>query len=662
MKIRIKKLKLLNFKGIREREILFEGDVTNISGDNGVGKTTIFDAFTWLLFGKNSVDRKDFEVKTLDKLNNVIEKIDHEVLGVLDVDGKEVELKRVLKEKWVKPRGKEEVEFQGNDTTYFFDKVPVTMKEYSQKISAICDELVFSLITNPMMFCTKEFRVKNTPDWKVRRNTLFEMVEEVTDGDVAATNKEFQDLLDRISGKKFDEFKRQLAASKKELKDELAQIPTRIDELKRSLPDPVDENAVNKMIADCEKEISQIAQEINDESAAHQAILNKRSEIQNKIYELRSQISSLEHEDNQAYQKAVNESTGEIDSLKLLTEQKQRTLAAKVRELKEISDSIISTSNEIGLLREEWKAANSQTLSFDENEFKCPACHRDFEAEDIDAKKAEMEANFNSSKIKNIERIDQKGKAQKNNLEELKAKAETLQKDVDDLTAEVDDLKAQIENSSKTTVNIDKKINPEIEVLKAKITELESELSQPQTSSNITDLTNRKSGLESRIAQLRAELNDNKQIERAKEREIELEKQSKSLGQQIADMEREEFLMDKFTKTKIEMVESQINAKFSFVKWKMYNQLINAGEEETCIATVNGVPYSDLNTAMQINAGLDIINALSKHYNTYAPIFIDHAESVNELEPTNSQMIRLVVTESKILEVKNPEKLQREVA
>ena len=120
-------------------------------------------------------------------------------------------------------------------------------------------------------------------------------------------------------------------------------------------------------------------------------------------------------------------------------------------------------------------------------------------------------------------------------------------------------------------------------------------------------------------------------------------------SQALADLEAIEYTITQFAKAKVEHIEKRVNALFKVVRFKMFNQQLNGGETPTCEAMVNGVPYSDLNNAGRINAGLDIINAICNFEGVYAPIFIDNAESVNELMPTTSQTIRLIVTEDENL-------------
>ncbi|MGI8600291.1 MAG: ATP-binding protein, partial [Chitinophagaceae bacterium] len=175
MNIILRKLQLTNFKGIKNLSCEFSHE-TFIYGENATGKTTVMDAFLWLLFGKDSTDRKDFEVKTLDKAGNVIEKTDHEVYALLDVDGRDIELKRVLREKWQKKRGSVEAEFTGNETLYFWNDVPCQQKEFQAKINNLVDESIFKLLTSPLYF--------NSLPWQNRRDVLIGIAGDVTDAEV----------------------------------------------------------------------------------------------------------------------------------------------------------------------------------------------------------------------------------------------------------------------------------------------------------------------------------------------------------------------------------------------------------------------------------------------------------------------------------------------
>ena len=162
--IRLKKLSLNNFKGIKSLEIEFDNDVTEILGDNGTGKTTVFDSFTWLLFGKDHNDKTAFEIKTLDKNNRAIPKLVHSVEATLLVDNATIKIRREYKEKWVKQKGSLEAVLTGHETLYFFDDVPITLTEFAERTGDLINEQLFKLITNPFYF--------NNLPWATRRQIL----------------------------------------------------------------------------------------------------------------------------------------------------------------------------------------------------------------------------------------------------------------------------------------------------------------------------------------------------------------------------------------------------------------------------------------------------------------------------------------------------------
>jgi len=230
--IKIKKLSLYNFKGIRDFKAEFENQSTSIFGDNETGKTTLFDAFIWVLFGKNSEGDSQFGIKTLDENNNVIPKLEHSVEGIFEIDGQIVTLKRILKEKWVKKRGEELPVFTGNETTYFWNDVPMLAKDYAKKINEMMDESVFKLLTNPLYF--------NSLPWQDRREILTEMSGEVSDQDIAQGNQEYITLLAGLGSLTIEESQKAYAIKRKTIKDELKMIPTRIDEVDRSMPEVID--------------------------------------------------------------------------------------------------------------------------------------------------------------------------------------------------------------------------------------------------------------------------------------------------------------------------------------------------------------------------------------------------------------------------------------
>lgn len=230
--IKLKSLRILNFKGIRNLTVNFESDVVKILGRNGSGKTSIFDAFSYLLFGKNSENKEDFDIKTLDKNGHILYRLPHEVEGIIIVDGKEIRFTRRIREKWVKSSNSCDEKFEGNETEYLFNDIPCTKKEYSSKVSEICPEIIFKQITNPTFFCTQ--------DTKIQKAALLKFAGEIKNEEVAHGNSEFEEFLKILSDKKMEDFKKEINAKKNRIKDSIAGIPDRIDEIKRGMP--ADEN------------------------------------------------------------------------------------------------------------------------------------------------------------------------------------------------------------------------------------------------------------------------------------------------------------------------------------------------------------------------------------------------------------------------------------
>lgn len=661
MKITLKKLSLVNFKGVKKNEIDFS-EITNIYGDNATGKTTIFDAFTWLFWGKDSSDKKDFNVKTIKTDGTTVQKVEHEVSAVIMVDYDEVTLKRVLKEKWVKKRGEQFEEFTGHETLLFWNEVPMSLSEFNAKVSGILNESLFKLITNAHYF--------NQMKWQDRRKVLFEMAGEVSNTEIFdkltnVSNKHLYDNLINVlnSGKTLDEYKKELAAKKKRIKDELESIPARIDEVYRNMPEAVNESDVraridvlNKEISDIDAQLSSLQEQANK---AFEAVKHAQTEV-HSLEQKNSQIRfALESEEN----KRINEIKLANSNITSSVEQIDNKLINSRSELKRAEDiqaswnSKVSTlENEMNSLREKWSDENAREIEFNDAEFCCPTCKRAFEAGDVDAKKQELIENFNLKKQSNLDSINNEGIRAKNEKENLLSQIETNAKYIGELTATIAELEQQLIDAKAAAekallpieqkdINVLLEANTEYQTNLYKISQLKEQLAAGTTLVDTSVLKSKKIELGDQIHQLQKSLTINEVIEANKKRIAELEQQQSTLSQELAGFEGYEFSIDEFNKAKVDMIEDRINGMFSFVKFKMFNTLINGGTEETCETLVDGVPYSDINNAAKINAGLDIINALCKHYNVTAPCFIDNAESVTKLTPINSQLIRLIVSE-----------------
>jgi exonuclease SbcC len=634
MKVKIKSLSLSNFKGIKALTVEFK-DITRIYGDNGTGKTTIVDAFTWLMFGKDSTDRKDFDIKTLDSNNKVIHKLDHEVTGVLDVDGVETVLRRCYREKWVTRRGNETPELQGHETLFFWNDVPMQAGEYQDKIDSIIKESMFKLITSPIYF--------NNMKWPERRQILISISGDISDKDLATT-KEFKDLLTRMEGKTIEEYKKEVAAKKKKLKDELALIPARIDEQARSKPVEQDWKQIQDEIDILNNSIEQVDAEIADESKKYQGVYAQRAERQKQINDLKMKVSNLEFKARQEFQSQLNNKQAHIEQVKndiqrINLDEGQYNLERK-REQEKVRDF----QNKVADLRKKWMEINAETLVFNHDLFVCPACQRELEPGDIENKQSLMVQNFNESKARKLAEIRAEGlrySEEITNIEDQEGKKFWFEAAKNE-AAEALKLAESVEIVSVQAIL---KENEQYNEASKALAELEKQPETEVAEADNRQLKLKRSGYVDRLDILKSALNTKAQIEAADIRITELERLEKSYSQQLADLERVEFTMQQFIKAKVDLLEGKINQMFTAVQFRLFDTQLNGGIVECCDTLINGVPWQSANNAAKINAGIEIINVLSDYYSVYAPIWLDNSESVTDIRKSSSQMIELYVSE-----------------
>jgi len=645
----LKKLILRNFKGIKELTIDFS-KVTNIFGENATGKTTIMDAFMWLLFDKDSQGRvpgdkeANLQIKTLDKKGEPLHGLEHEVTGVLSIDGSEITLSKTYKEKWTKKRGEAGKNLTGHETLYNIDEVPVKKKEYQEAINNIIDENLFKLISNPLFFSTNM-------KWQDRRNVLLDIIGGITDEKVINSKTNLKPLLELLGDKDIDTLTKSIKARKKRLNDEIKSIPYRIDELNNSIQE-LDFEALDFRKRGIVAGVKSLEEQLFDSSKVNEEILKEKD----KLYSMKSKLRDMEYKADTEKDKPKRKLQDKLSCLNLDISK----LEYGIESLKTTKENIETDIEKFTKLcdeeRNKWFEENKKMFEFDESNCICPTCKRAFAVEDIENKKQELEQNFNSNKAKILKDIQNKGKSYKTLLEKHQEKLNTINSNIEASSRDLEKLKAaelELQEQIKNYIPKDPLIgNKEYEDLKGKIAELEQKLKQPTTVDNqLHDLKERKAKLEKELENINSQLAYKEQNQKLKARIQELQEEERELAEQIAALEGQEFLCEEFIKTKVELLENSINSKFKYVSFKLFDTQVNGGLVETCEALVNGVPFGNANKASQYNAGLDIINALCSHYGVQAPIFIDNRESVNQLIETNSQVINLIVSKDKNLKV-----------
>ena len=655
-KIIIKSLTLTNWRGERSRTTNFNPVSTTIAGANGLGKSRHFDAFMWLLFGKDSQDRKDFNIKTVVD-GEPLMKTECEVAGLLNVDGEDIVLRRAFVEDWVKPRGQEEQVFKGNKTECYWNDTPVNVSEYQKRISSIIDDSVFKMVTNPSYFPNMQ--------WKAQRDQLFLLAGTISDDEIANGVPGFTALLDRIKGKSLSDFKKELSARKKRLRADLDEIQPRIDQTRKLMPAPSDFQGLESELKQVEAEIAETDKAISDVSErmslAYEGVRGKQVEIETLKLKRRDLVFSSEEKAKEQARNANARRTdlkGQIDSLTRETERLKEEVRKMYIERADRNFDIKKMTEEADTLREKWYRVNKSEF---DGETKCPVCGQEL-PEEMKSEKVEVFNRHKQAELQEITRKGQKYRSEIERNEEACRKIDTeAQKLKDVIQSKGNEIKTLTDELAQTEevkpVVIVPEHTPGYQELTDRISALEKACEEEKAGQVHTDSTDayksKRKELEAKRDEVKTKLSDRERIAQFEKQIEDLEAKGKDLAQQIANAEREEYTIQQFTRAKVEECEKRINGLFSMVTFRLFDYTIeDAGREnpiETCVPLVDGVPYPVANSAGKLNAGLDIINVLTRFYGVSAPIFIDNREGVNEIIETESQVINLEVTKDKEL-------------
>lgn len=649
MEIKLEKLKLKNFKGIKEKEIEFT-DHTNISGDNATGKSTIFDAYSWLLWGKDSLNRKDYEIKPYDEGNNIIHNLESSVEGEFDIDGKEVIFTRVYKEVWTKKRGSNSETFTGNTTDFYINQVPMKKKDYEDKISELVSEDEFNLLSNPKYF-------NEILDKKERRNILVSLVDDVEFEDLLKINDDFKEL--DLENYSLDELRAMAKATCKKINDKIKEIPARIDELENTKTTDdfaeleKEKEEVNKVIEDIDKELAgakNISEVLQDKYELISKYKKDIADIKNEFEDVRNEKTKEFESKVQDLKRKISVSDFEIDNSKTRIDELEKLKTYAVKRCKEIEI-------ELKDLRKDYVQTHNERF---DGSLTCPTCGKEF---DLD-KKQEIIKSFNLEKSKKLEKLNEEATALKIGVENAEDSIKMYDKEISDLKIKLEKLeKNRVEIEKELSLSdkkleeikdkeMDQELKDDVKALEDKIDRVEEEISKIGKANN-TELLSRKDSCKERLESINSKLSRqglNAELDIKISQYMEDEKR---LSKEYEDKQRILYLCDEYTKAYTELVSKKINDLFTFVEFKLFDTQINGGIQETAEATYKGVPYGSLNSAAQINAGLDVIKSLSKHFDKQIPIFVDNAESVNELAETNSQLITLTVNKFKNLRIEN---------
>ena len=688
--VTLKRLTLVNFKGLRNVVVEFGDGVTTISGRNGTGKTTIADSFAWLLWGKDSEGNSDskFGIKTNDAEGNFIPDLEHGATGLFDVvdtetgEASSVELRRVYVEEWKTPKGSTERTLSGHHTDYFFNGVPLKKAEYDAKVAAIIPEDLFKVITDPYYFLTLH--------WKAQREYLLTMAGKINDADVAATREEFAALLHRVTGKTMEEYKKEISVRRGRIEAQLDKIPTRKDEATRNTPVAPDYAALESEKAQIQEDLANIDAAATSEAEANRVAYEQAAKIQAEINTKRDAQAKALQDAKEAARAAAYETNRVADEAARDLAQIQRDEESEnkyySREKSVITASIATAKRrkegyeaQVADVRKRWEAVNNE--QFQEQQAPtagpliCPVfghqcadpgaanrhqCDAAAALEYFRKNQDTARAAFIANQTARLDKMDAEGQelnrliaAQDAEIKRLEAEAVALDTKHNAAVQDYATKKATYNNTiaANPRVSTDPQIDPQTlptwVALQKEIDQLNARraaVTAPTTQDAAAERQLSRATLRALLSEIDQKLGLRATIKAAEARIVELDKEAATLAQEKATLQTEEALIDDFVRCRMEEVERRVNGLFDGVEFRMYKTLVNGEKEPDCVAYIGGVRYQDKNHAGQINAGLAVINALCAFHGVTAPIIVDNAESVNDFIPVKSQLVRLVVT------------------
>ena len=649
MRMTIEQMRIQNFKGCRDLSIDFSNE-TNIFGMNGTGKSTIPDAFSWLLFNKdshgNAPGSDNFREKPLNEDGKEVHNLDTTVELICKLDGSPFNLRRTQREKWVKKRGNAEAVFQGNESTYWINDVETKLSDFKARIAQITSEEVFRLIASLSAF--------NQLEWKKRRKQLLDMSDADVDGLLLAQDK-YRRIADEAGtrGIGVDDLRKVLVDLRKRENEELRMIPVRIDEARLALPD-LDGNkikAAEYMVADTKADIERIDGYI---AQAQMAGSETGAGHRQQLLALEAELVSLKRrvlDDHEAKRRHLRQDE-EIASAEL--RRKGAELAREKQDCEIARERAEKAEAERLRLRQEFVDLRDTTQVVDTT---CPFCGQQLPDESIEEARAKV-AEERKAKLAEIKERGVKAAA---DVVLYSDKVKLHEKTIAAL--EVESKAALIQRDEAYAAlmsypDVDYSVEPRIKEVEQQIISLRYETQAPPDE-KITKYNARKNELQEILARNMAVLASRDSAVAIRERIAELEAKQKELGAHVSDIEQLIVLVEQFVQDRCGALEESINARFPSVRWKLFDVQINGGIVDTCICMIpcNGhlVAYECANTASQINADIEIINTLSKHYDLQLPLFVDNSERVNVLAHTDSQLITLAVSTDSRLRIEHKE-------
>lgn len=640
----LKKVVLENFMCYAHAEFDFYA-ITKIVAKNGKGKSAIATAYLWCLFNcdyelkDNPVVRREVDGKSVDDMDTSVEL-------TLDVDGKEITMKKVQK------RTYEEVIKDGvvittvkDPNSYYINSVSKTLKAFNEYLDVNMN--IFKMCSNINVFLTQK------P--KEMREYLFSLVKKTTDLDMAKSKSELAELVPLLEKYTYEEIRAMKNKIKKDVDDNAEKLKGQIEEKERDvqLKQAIEvsdlelqKNSLKVQIADC------VAKQTDNDK-----LMAEYDKASSDVLNLKFELSDMSRKANEDNIKARREIEDRISDKQFLIRQTEKTIADTEKTIEYQQNTIDSINKTLQDIRNGWKTENER--KFDENSLICSYCGQEYPED----KKEQLRADFDSHKAEELRLITNNGNLFKGKLDKNKKILKDLQKELprhkeslEILNAAIVDLKKQL---SELPQEIDVTATEEYKALEQQIAEKEQAMHKANDISAVkaelkaqeTALRQQLAECESRIAKSDTAA-DEQRLEELRQTRIDSE-QNKANAEKILD------LLDELDKAKNEALTEAVNSHFGLVKWQLFEYAKNGNYKSCCIPTVDGksILTTMSNKGNRILGRVDICNSIQKISDISVPIILDDSESLSAdnqkkvAEMVDSQLIMLIVNDSEKLEI-----------
>lgn len=659
-KIIFKSISLLNFKGIRNLHVSFGENLTVISGRNAAGKTSIADAIMWVLFDVG-YDGNKLEPKTFDKNHEIIKEIPHEAELTLLVDGDQIVLKRSLSDAWKGDKCT-------NTYKYYVNGDVTTAGDFKKVVESICPDSVFRRISSATNFCSLP--------WQKQRELLESLADQYTSQDITQGDERFDFVVEELKKKTIADLIHHIKYKRKEVQKQLDAVPVRLAELNKSLPEAQDWYALSAEIENLQEKLGEIDQKTRTiriggaDKVRYDGILKKIEFAEKRKRNMEQGAMNLATEQATKHQSdvitaniAVKKAQSLVDDLKAtMRGYTESEIHAKDKK-EECERKVVDINNrldELSKSRWSWNAEDGI----------CPHCGQPLPAEDVERIKKESKDRFNERKSNASKKIQEEFNGIQQEYTDAKNILEKLDNDrmvttnqlvkANKTLKEAEFKKLEVDAEKPKTYEQILAEKEEYQQVVKEIADLQAVLNKPSASSDenakmLAELEKEREPIGIRYNEVLELLATKETYDRISEL-IEKAKQDKeSYQNQLDELDEQLDLANEYNKKSCQLLEENVNGHFSYVKWSMFTQDLDGNMKPYCECYHDGVPYSRLNGAAKVNAGIDIANTFSRFYQVSAPMVLDECESVNDpIYSGDQQQIRLKVTTDDKLKFEYP--------